>query len=171
MLALGYKCLPEFLTHSHQPSGGIMRRVPLIGLLVAMLTAAGLAVAPAQAVGTGNEGCTPGYWKNHTENWEEYSPSTTVGSVFNVNSTYASLTFEEALRLRGGPGVDGATRILLRAAVAAVLNAAHDGLGYPLRRGQIITMVNEALASGDRQTILEVKDELDRMNNLGCPLN
>ena len=22
----------------------------------------------------GEDGCTPGYWKNHTENWEEYTP-------------------------------------------------------------------------------------------------
>ncbi len=52
-----------------------------------------------------------------------------------------------------------------------MLNAAHDGLGYPLRRGQIIRSVNAALASGDRTRILELARELDRMNNLGCPLS
>ena len=62
---------------------------------------------------------------------------------------------------------------MLRAAVAATLNAAHEGLGYPLRRAGddgIFAMVNEALASGDRQTMLQLARYLDELNNLGCPL-
>lgn len=143
--------------------------------LIATAMATGVAFAPVAAgVGTGNEGCTPGYWKNHTENWEEFSPTQSVESVFDLPSSlsqYGDLTLEEALRLQGGSGLTGATEILLRAATAAVLNAAHDGLGYPLRRGKIITAVNEALASGDRARILQLARELDRMNNLGCPLS
>jgi hypothetical protein len=105
-------------------------------------------------------------------------PGTVVGTVFHFTGTraavaaYADATFGEALRLRGGSGLDGATQILLRAAVAATLNAAHEGLGYPLRRrGEdgSFAMVNEALASGDREAILELARYLDSLNNLGCP--
>lgn len=148
-----------------------MRRSLRVFVLAVALVFAGT-TAPSYGVGTGNEGCTPGYWKNHTDNWEEVSPSDTVGSIFSgASSATSSATLLEALQFRGGPGVDGAERILLRAAVAAYLNAVHDGLGYPLRRGQIVRRVNNALASGDRDTILEAARKLDRLNNLGCPLN
>src|SRR5919109_4005268 len=30
----------------------------------------------------GNEGCTPGFWKNHVDAWEGFSPDQTVGEVF-----------------------------------------------------------------------------------------
>ncbi len=51
--------------------------------VIAAALAGSLAVAtPASATNIGQEGCTPGYWKNHTENWEEYSPSTSLGTVF-----------------------------------------------------------------------------------------
>jgi len=65
--------------------------------------------------------------------------------------------------------------LLLHHAVAAYLNAAHEGLGYPYRRfgepGDLRDAINSALASGDRATMLELKDKLDAANNLGCPLN
>jgi len=35
----------------------------------------------------------------------------------------------------------------------------------------VIADVNAALASGDRQTMLDLAGELDADNNLGCPLN
>jgi len=54
--------------------------------------------------------------------------------------------------------------------VAAWLNAAHERLGYPLRRNEFVAEVNAAIASGDRQTMLDLAAELDSLNNLGCPL-
>ncbi|QCC78503.1 hypothetical protein [Nocardioides daphniae] len=73
----------------------------------------------------------------------------------------------------------GAELILARAAAAAYLNAAHEGLGYPWRRwetgldgrGPLIATVRAALASGDRATILDLASRLDADNNLGCPLS
>jgi len=153
-------------------------------LLCAILLATGLGVAPpAQANRIGNDGCTPGYWKNHTDNWFEDAANTvaipttkTVESAFVEAGAYpvGDWTFLQALQGGGGPGVDGAARILARAAVAAYLNAAHEGLGYPLRRfspGGIVDMVNDAFASGDRATMLRLARRLDELNNLGCPLN
>ena len=156
----------------------VVRRLLVSVLSVVMLAAL---AAPVGAVGVGNEGCTPGYWKNHVDAWEEFSPDdplnrdATLGrhEGFTFPDELADFrddTFLEALNYGGGPGAEGATMILMRAAVASFLNAAHDGLGYPLRRGEIRAAVNDALESLDRGTILAVARDLDELNNLGCPL-
>jgi hypothetical protein len=129
----------------------------------------------------GKEGCTPGYWKNHKDNWEEAKTTTLFSKRFSDGTTgvLEGLTFLEALKGGGGPGVAGAERILARAATAAYLNAAHEGLGYPWRRNAdglggrppLVATVNAALASGDRATMLALAERLDADNNLGCPLS
>jgi hypothetical protein len=157
-----------------------------VGVLVGMCTAGVMLVSPANAVNIGNEGCTPGYWKNHTESWQEagsLSPNTPLtydhpsadippfaptGSDLDGNGN--SDTYLEALMFKGGPGLVGAERILFRAAVASWLNAAHEGVGFPLRRKDFVPEVNAAIASGDRQTMLDYASYLDDLNNLGCPL-
>lgn len=148
---------------------------------VAIATALTLAVTPtAGATNIGQEGCTPGYWKNHTDNWEETTPSNLVGNLFSsAPASVSTLTLLEGLQAKGGSGVDGASRILTRAAVASWLNAAHEGLGFPWRRYDtgldgreaLVQAVNDAFASGDRQTMLALAAQLDDDNNLGCPLN
>jgi hypothetical protein len=149
------------------------------GLLLSLL--GGATLAPAGAHNIGKEGCTPGYWKNHTDNWEEASPTDLFSDVFSAGTTGVldGVTLEEALAGGGGPGTAGAELILARAATAAFLNAAHEGLGYPWRRYStgldgrppLVETVNAALASGDRATILELAARLDADNNLGCPLS
>ncbi|MFC1969666.1 collagen binding domain-containing protein, partial [Chloroflexota bacterium] len=120
-------------------------------------------------------GCTPGYWKNHLEDWPPtgYEPDQIVSSVFTVPTCVDELagdTLLEALEYPGGDGTVGAARILLRAAVAAVLNAAYPDVNYPRTVGEVINAVNNALASCDRDTMLSLAADLDRDNNLGCPL-
>jgi hypothetical protein len=123
----------------------------------------------------GNQGCTPGYWKQpqHLDSWIGYTPDQTVGSVFSVGGALGSMTLLEALDVSGGGGntLTGASRTLLRAAVAALLNASSNGVNYPISTAKIISDVNEALASGDRKTILTLAGTLDGYNNLGCPLD
>ena len=94
-------------------------------------------------------------------------------SVFSSVSTYAagSASLIEALNFGGGGGVDGATRILLRAAVASLLNTAHGGVDFPRSTASVISNVDAALTSGERDTMLSLATSLDRDNNLGCPLN
>ena len=148
--------------------------------LVAVI--ATMSVAPAaQAVGSGHEGCTPGYWKNHTDSWQEASPGDLFGSLYtSASANVAGVTLLDTLGLPGGPGADGAARILARAATAAWLNAAHDGVGYPWQRFQVgedgrpplVATVNAAFESGDRATMLALASMLDDDNNLAdCPLN
>lgn len=117
----------------------------------------------------GGEGCTPGYWKNHPSAWPTgVSPSATVGSVFTGAGSYSGTTLLAALSLQGGTGVTGATETLLRAAVAAYLNSLT--VDYAYSTAEVVSMVNAALASGDRATMLAVAAALDSANNAGCPL-
>lgn len=119
-------------------------------------------------VGTG---CTPGFWKNHTDVWVTYDTEDVVGDVFDeAFGAPADSTLLEALSFGGGPGVLGAEQILLRAAVAALLNS--TGLsGYPLTTQEVIDQVNAALASDDRATMLALATTLDGFNNADCTLN
>src|SRR5690606_37843774 len=100
----------------------------LAACAIALTTVVVGGAASADNIGT-DEGCTPGYWKNHTANWEEYAPDMTVAELFPLPASLASLgslTLEQALAGGGGPGELGGAKILLRAAVASFLNAAHE---------------------------------------------
>ena len=123
----------------------------------------------------GDEGCSPGYWKNHPEDWTGFSPSTTLGSVFpclaNASPSLASKTFSQALDFGGGNTLDEKRQQLLRQAVAALLNASSPGVDYPLTTQQVLNLVNGVLCGTDKDAIDAVKNRLDRLNNLGCPLS
>lgn len=121
---------------------------------------------------TGTEGCTLGYWKvlQHHDSWPAgLLPGQSLQTVFGPNA-YAD-TLLVALDYKGGPGVDGGKRLLLKQAVAALLNATSASVAYPQTRTQVIEEVRFALASGDRGLMLSLASTLDAYNNLGCPLN
>ncbi|MFP5287001.1 MAG: hypothetical protein ACLGI9_14765 [Thermoanaerobaculia bacterium] len=125
---------------------------------------------------SGSQGCTPGYWKNHEKSWPAtgYSTGQTVSSVFSQASLYPSLgsaTLHQALYFEGGSDITGAAGNLLRAATAGLLNTAHSGVDYPWLTAQLISEVNAALATQNRETILGLASVIDKNNNLGCPLN
>lgn len=120
-----------------------------------------------------DEGCGPGFWKNHTDAWTPtgFSPAQTVGSVFSAAAAFPSLagpTLLETLQGGGGGGALGGAKILLRAAVAALLDASHPNVNYPRTIVGVVADVNAALASHDRGTMLTLAAELDADNNLEC---
>ncbi|MCM2315962.1 MAG: hypothetical protein NDJ92_12530, partial [Thermoanaerobaculia bacterium] len=122
------------------------------------------------------QGCVPGYWRNHTDSWPPtgYSPSQTVQSMFSDAWRYSYIgpaSLLQAMGFAGGPGVDGAAEIVLRAGVAAALNAAHPSVNYPRTLSAVIGQVNTALVSWNRDSMLALAAALDADNNLGCPLN
>ena len=139
---------------------------------------------------SGNQGCSPGFWKNHpdVEKFWEYLPGQNLDPVFAVPPTLVANvtllqalsrlarqaastgTLLQALSFPGGPGARGGAQILLRAAVAALLNAASPVVEYPLSQSDVISQVNTALATGNRETMLLLASQLDGLNNLGCPL-
>ncbi|HXE74729.1 MAG TPA: kelch repeat-containing protein [Candidatus Xenobia bacterium] len=125
------------------------------------------------------EGCTPGFWKNHLRAWPSpYTPNTQIKDVFTVpagiytvnNKPLGDNTLLDGLNMKGGSGLNGGVQILMRAAVAALLNAAHPNVQYPRTEAEIIAAVNAALASQNRNTLVSLAGELDEDNNLGCPI-
>jgi hypothetical protein len=159
---------------------GRIRRAVIGAAMVAVVGVAPavLSVTSASAWFRGTEGCTPGYWKNHTEAWADtaYSPTDTVGSVFTLPaslSSFRSETLLAALDGAGGPDLAGATEILLRAAVAGLLNSTDANVDYPIATDKLIRHVNIALKSQDRDRILALATKIDNKNNGvgGCPLS
>jgi hypothetical protein len=118
-------------------------------------------------------GCTPGYWKQpqHFGSWDGtgYERTNTLVEVFGEYALPGNLL--QALSFRGGNSSDGAKQILLRAAVAAILNAGHPEINYPLEDTVIVNAVKQALQSGERVKMLDLAGDLDDENNLGCPLS
>jgi hypothetical protein len=136
-------------------------------------------------------GCTPGYWKTDTpqandySHWPaQYAPGDALAGVFAIpgcvtDSAVHGGTLLSALNFTGGAGTNGGARILLRAAVAGLLNAQasandpdcwdNNGVPYPRSVASIIADVNAALASCDRTVMILLGGAIDADNNLGCP--
>jgi hypothetical protein len=104
----------------------------------------------------GDEGCTPGYWKNHLEDWPPtgFSPDDDFDTVFGVDYWHPDITLERAVR-RGGGGV----KKLTRHGTAALLSAAHPDVGYPYTVAEVIAFVQ----AGD-------VGPLEAANELGCDI-
>ena len=128
-----------------------VKRMIAVGAALVMAAGVGLAAPAAANQGGYGEGCTPGFWKNHLD-WKSYDdnsnptnddflPGSDVEDALRINvpNSYSgdsydfeAMTSLEALQGGGGPGLEGATKILLRASVAAYLNA-DAALDFPLR--------------------------------------
>jgi hypothetical protein len=141
----------------------------LIVLVLGALVAA-IAATPAAAHETGNEGCTPGFWKNHPEEWP--IANSTLEEVYNVPDAFGldNQTLLQALSFKGGPGLAGMARNLLRHSVAGLLNILHPDVEYPLNEFAVVNRTNAALNSGSRAQMEAQKNEFAGFNQLGCPL-
>jgi hypothetical protein len=138
-----------------------------------MVFTVGVLGAPAQAHRL--EGCPPSYWLAHQDNWQEYGPASRVSNAWhmmNLPLAERRLTFAQAL---ADPGKSATlSRTLLRSAVTAYLNAAHEGVWYPYRRFDapyyLRLTINDAIASNDPWYLRAVTRDLDLANNRYCPL-
>ncbi len=95
-------------------------------------------------------------------------------SVFSAAVAFprqGSTKLRRVLSFGGGRGPTGGAKILLREAVASLLNASHPGVDFPRTERRLISAVNNALASGDRETMIDLASLLEDDNNLRCPLN
>jgi hypothetical protein len=118
-------------------------------------------------------GCSLGYWKTHTSTGVWPSPYTPGFLLSNVTFTPVPTPGDSLLTALGYPGgstVNGAKQILLRQAVAALLNEAEYGTSFGpyTSTGALIAAVNTALATGNRGTILTLASALDSVNNGVC---
>jgi hypothetical protein len=86
-------------------------------------------------------------------------------------SSLADDTFMNALRYPGSNSAEGAAKLLLRDAIVAVLNASHPDVNSPLSASEIANLVNDALASMDRKTMLDTRQMIDQHNTQGDPLS
>jgi len=112
----------------------------------------------------GGEGCTPGYWKQrqHFDSWAApYTPDTPFSSVF--DDAFPGKTLLEVAK-QGGGGL----KALGRHTVAALLNGASGGVSYDLSAGQVIDGFNSVFPGGDYESL---KNQFERFNEQGCPLN
>jgi hypothetical protein len=108
------------------------------------------------------EGLTPGYWKNHLEDWPPtgYSPSDSYDAIFGVvNHLDSGLTLGQTIGMNGG-----GEKALMRHATAALLSAAHPNIEYPLTISEVIAIVQAAYAPGGDFT--DAKDILAPLNEL-----
>jgi len=117
-------------------------------------------------------GCTLGYWKvrQHHDSWPAgYFTWSNQRYFFGSNAFNDTLL--NGLNYKGGSGIDGGKRILLKQAVAALLNAASGDVNYPLSLSEVQQYVTFALNSGDRDVMVALAGTLDAYNNQGCTLN
>jgi hypothetical protein len=155
-----YNALVTFFSNSYPTEGST------IGTQTITIT-----VPCDQEEETGTEGCSLGYWKNHSDCWECYGPDTPFSEVFGVEISVG----------KGKKGADGPTLMgalngngggvtaLARQAVAALLNACDPDIDYPLSEVDLIDGIYELLTDGSAEEISEAEEYLDYLNNLGCP--
>jgi hypothetical protein len=142
---------------------------------------------------TVKNGCTPGFWGRIAEPADQALPDwATAGlsidqsyeAVFGIDATLdppgpapviANPTLGQAVGMNGG-----GENALARHAVAALLNAMHPGVSYPMDPAAVITAVQNAYSTADdvstpgneRAAAIEAVHHLfEGYNEIGCPLN
>jgi hypothetical protein len=115
-----------------------------------------------------NEGCTPGYWRNHLDEaiLLGFQPDASFNATFQVSypgtsPLLDSVTLEDAVN-SGGGGLDK----LARHGTAALFSA-QSGIYYPYTVSEVLDLVQTGLAGDPEPEATQLADA----NNLGCPLN
>ncbi|TQI69759.1 putative secreted protein (Por secretion system target) [Gramella sp. Hel_I_59] len=109
------------------------------------------------------QGCTLGYWKNHTDRWSCYSTCTLYSDVFG-NSTPSQLQGKTLLEVlnQGGGGIYN----LGRQSVAALLNICNGDVNYEIvTEAELIVYVQDNFSNAGA-----AGSYLDELNNAGCTL-
>jgi hypothetical protein len=116
------------------------------------------------------QGCTPGYWRNHADRWVGVAPSADFDATFGVDLFDPNITLGTAIWLGGG-----GNNAFARHATAALLNAYGgvpnaDGttVEYFYTVAKVIEMVQDAV---ENDTIEATKDLFEAANEAGCPLS
>ncbi len=125
-------------------------------------------------------GRTPGYWKNHPEAWiSGYLPNQFIQDIFTIPGAYLTGSILDldkngskdrlidGLAYKGGSTLSGGAQILLRAAIAALLNEAYYGVDYPGADSPaaLIAFTNSKLASLSRAQLILLASNYDFWNN------
>lgn len=141
-----------------------------------------MTVADGEAT-SGAMGCTPGYWKNHSELWTDRNVR--LGEAFVCDGgldwkcigdgpagPYESYTILQALSLQGGNSQSEKLEIFFRAAAAAYLNSIYTP-NYPVNasnlRQEICVVLGKCGDSDFLDQVGRLASVLDAANNNGCP--
>jgi len=118
----------------------------------------------------GEEGCTPGYWKQeqHFDSWVPtgYGQEDDFNTVFGTEITIMwsdkgkPFPVEEPTLLQALEANGGGDNELARHGVAALLSALNPDVAYPISAADVIA----AVQAGEAGMLVEY-------NELGCPLN
>lgn len=133
----------------------------------------------------GDQGCTPGYWKQkqHFDSWPVdttyiaggVNPSTPLANVIGFEVPgFEGITMLEALQLNGG-----GAKALLRQGAAGILNALSTEVDYNMSLETAIRNIEDGLdplvfqssTYGDDDDLEQRKNFLEAANEQVCPLN
>ncbi|MDF1522392.1 MAG: hypothetical protein P1P87_06170 [Trueperaceae bacterium] len=136
----------------------------------------------------GVQGCTPGYWRNHSTAANGNQADAWIPTGFTGDQRFGDpLVFDHLITISsGGKGqpvqiddptlleavvaAGGGTSALARHAVAALLNAAHPDVNAYYTVEEVVQMVQDALDGVGPLDIEDTKDLFAQANELGCPL-
>ncbi|MCA1011491.1 hypothetical protein [Halobacillus halophilus] len=111
------------------------------------------------------QGCSVDFWRNNYGLWIGYFPSSMYSEEFDRDAIGATLNFNTAINFdRRLEGIHG----LVRESVAALLNAEHPGVNYPLTSREVLREFQIAYDSGGMQ-IDEQLVRFKTFNHLACP--
>lgn len=146
-----------------------------VGIPAGMVVLAAGFVLPLNAWAWGEtQGCTPGYWKNHTDQALLY------GGAWTLRDAAATVTGMDVSQLTFIPDdiglVDAATgkasgveQQFYRHLAAGILNIWSGQVDYLDPQTTLTQILLDAAA--DPSDLEDEKGALDAANNLGCPLN
>jgi hypothetical protein len=110
------------------------------------------------------QGCSPGYWKNHTGWPAPYAPNQLFSSVF--ENAFPGKTLQQVLGLGGG-GLNA----LGRQTVSALLSAqAFGAANYGMSAADVIAAFNGVFPGGDYNTLQSTFGALTDVDGRVCPL-
>ena len=126
----------------------------------------------------GQEGCTPGFWKNNAANWnysawpagtfEDVPFDDIFDRVITINEgkkgEQSDPTLEQALAAKGGD-----INALARHGTAAYLNSVDIEVNFGLSPAQVISLVQEGIDNPEKTN--ENKNILAAENERGCSQN
>jgi len=114
------------------------------------------------------EGCSAKFWKSNKKQWPSlYDPDDKFNDVFSTSITIKNKsdpTLKDALKAKGKTDEE----FLAREATAALLNAEHVAVPYPLSPTEVIDMTSQALNTDTGIVILA--EEFANLNEAGCLL-
>jgi hypothetical protein len=134
------------------------------------------------------EGCTPGYWKNHTRDWDgvvndrtstiktttlfnaKFGVTGSQSGVANCMTLLAALNLPNTTRSCGKVGSPSNELLSLDRHAAAALANADTDMNYPYSLAEVIALYRDAVgAVSGPETISSAKSKLSAANELSCP--